>query len=84
MQILIDLIQRNNWVMYPLLLGRVLIVGLILERLLTLLRQCQVLPVVFLTSINNLLEQRQYEQVPSLSGNNNYAAARQEKDKLGP
>lgn len=85
MQILIDLIQRSDLVIYSLLLlGRVLTVGLTLERLLTLLQRCKVLQVTFLTSINNLLVQQQYEQMASLSGDNNYAATRPEKGKPGP
>jgi biopolymer transport protein ExbB len=75
MQILIDLIQRGGWVMYPLLLGSILAVGLTLERLLAL-RRGRVLPAAFLASISSLLDRRQYEQVAFLSGGGDHAAAR--------
>lgn len=75
MDLLIDLINRGGWVMYPILLCSLAGLGLVLERLWAL-RRGRVIPRAFLTSINSLLGSRQYDQVAFLSQGGDSAAAR--------
>lgn len=75
MDVLIDLIDRGGWVMYPILLCSLTGLGLVLERLWAL-RRGRVIPRTFLTSINSLLGSRQYDQAAFLSQGDDSAAAR--------
>ncbi|MDR2946057.1 MAG: MotA/TolQ/ExbB proton channel family protein [Candidatus Adiutrix sp.] len=75
MDLLIDLINRGGWVMYPILLCSLAGLGLVLERLWAL-RRGRVLPRPFLNSVNSLLEARQYDQAAFLSQSDDCAAAR--------
>jgi len=75
MDLLIDLINRGGWVMYPILLCSLAGLGLVLERFWAL-RRNRVIPRSFLTSINTLLSARQYDQVAFLSQGGDCAAAR--------
>jgi biopolymer transport protein ExbB len=73
--LLLDLIERGGWVMYPLIMASLTALGLTLERLWALRRE-KVLPRYFLASITGLLDRRQYDQVAFLSGGGDSAAAR--------
>jgi len=75
MSLLLDLIQRGGWVMYPLILASLVALGLTLERL-WVIRRDRVMPRSFLASISGLLDRRQYEQAVFLSGGGDSAAAR--------
>jgi biopolymer transport protein ExbB len=75
MNLLLDLIQRGGWVMYPLILASLVALGLTLERLWVLRRE-RVMPRAFLASVSGLLDRRQYDQVAFLSGSDDSAAAR--------
>jgi len=75
MNLLLDLIQRGGWVMYPLLLASLLALGLTLERLWAVRRE-RVMPRSFLASVSGLLDRRQYDQVALISGGGDSAAAR--------
>lgn len=75
MSLLMDLINRGGWVMYPIVLCSLTGLGLILERLWAL-RRARVIPRSFLASINSLLEARQYDQVAFLSQGGDNGAAR--------
>ena len=75
MELLIDLINRGGWVMYPILLCSIAGLGLTLERLWAL-RRSRVAPRPFLVSVSGLLDQRRYEEVAFLSQAGDNAAAR--------
>ncbi len=75
MDILIDLIHRGGWVMYPLLLCSLAGLGLICERLWAL-RRGRVIPRRFLLALSALLDERKYEEAALLSRNGEHAAAR--------
>ena len=75
MELLLDLIERGGWVMYPIVLCSLAGLGLTLERLWAL-RRGRVIPRAFLVSVSRLLDQRQYEQVAFLSQEGDNAAAR--------
>ncbi|MDR1045246.1 MAG: MotA/TolQ/ExbB proton channel family protein [Candidatus Adiutrix sp.] len=75
MELLLDLIERGGWVMYPILLCSLAGLGLTLERLWAL-RKARVVPRAFLFSVSRLLDQRQYEQAAFLSQAEDSAAAR--------
>lgn len=75
MNLLLDLIQRGGWVMYPLIVASLVALGLTLERL-WVIRRDRVMPRSFLASISGLLDHRQYEQAAFLSGGGDSAAAR--------
>ena len=75
MQLLLNLVQRGGWVMFPLILASLVALALTLERLWTI-RRGKVAPRSFLASISGLLGRRQYEQVDFLSRNDDSAAAR--------
>jgi len=75
MDLLMDLINRGGWVMYPILLCSLAGLGLILERLWAL-RRSRVIPRDFLISVSNLLDKRRYEEVAFLAQNNSCSAAR--------
>jgi biopolymer transport protein ExbB len=75
MNLLLDLIQRGGWVMYPLLLASLLALGLTLERLWAVRRE-RVMPRSLLASVSGLLDRRQYDQVALISGGGESAAAR--------
>jgi biopolymer transport protein ExbB len=75
MNLLLDLIQRGGWVMYPLILASLTALGLTLERLWAVRRE-RVMPRSFLASVSGLLDRRQYDQVAFISGGGDSAAAR--------
>ena len=75
MNLLIDLVQRGGWVMYPLIAASLVVVALTLERLWVIRRE-RVMPRSFLVSISGLLDRRQYDQVDFLSRGEESAAAR--------
>jgi len=75
MDLLIDLINRGGWVMYPILLCSIAGLGLTLERLWAL-RRGRVVPRTFLASVSGLLDQRRYDDVAFLSQSEDNAAAR--------
>jgi biopolymer transport protein ExbB len=75
MNILIDLINRGGWVMYPLLLCSLAGVGLVCERMWAL-RRGRVIPRQFLFALSALLDKRQYDEAALLSQNAEHAAAR--------
>ncbi len=75
MDLLMDLINRGGWVMYPIVLCSLAGLGLTLERLWAL-RRGRVIPRGFLVSVSNLLDKRRYDEAAFLSQNNTSAAAR--------
>lgn len=75
MNLLLDLIQRGGWVMYPLILASIVAVALTLERLWAVRRE-RVLPRPFLAAVSGLLDRRQYDQAAFLSRGEESAAAR--------
>jgi len=75
MNLLLDLIQRGGWVMYPLILASLAALGLTIERLWAVRRE-RVMPRAFLASVSGLLDRRQYEQVAFISRGVDSAAAR--------
>jgi biopolymer transport protein ExbB len=75
MNLLLDLIQRGGWVMYPLILASLVALGLTLERLWALRRE-RVMPRAFLASVSGLLDSRQYDEVAFLCAGGDSAAAR--------
>jgi len=75
MTLMLDLIQRGGWVMYPLILASLVALALTLERL-WILRRERIMPRTFLASVSGLLDQRQYDQVAFISGRGDSAASR--------
>ena len=75
MQLMLDLIQRGGWVMYPLILASLVALALTLERLWAI-RRDKIIPRAFLASVSGLLDRRQYDQVDFLSRDGDSAAAR--------
>ena len=75
MNLLLDLLERGGWVMYPLIMASLAALGLTLERLWVLRRE-RVMPRAFLASVSGLLESRQYDQAAFISGRGESAAAR--------
>lgn len=75
MNVLIDLINRGGWVMYPLLLCSLAGVGLVCERLWAL-RRGRVIPRRFLLALSALLDKRHYDEAALLCQNAEHAAAR--------
>ncbi|MDR1920315.1 MAG: MotA/TolQ/ExbB proton channel family protein [Candidatus Adiutrix sp.] len=75
MGLLIDLMNRGGWVMYPLLLCSLAGLALVCERLLAL-RRSRVVPRAFLVSASQLLDRRLYNEVAFLCQEGETAAAR--------
>ncbi|MDL2259898.1 MotA/TolQ/ExbB proton channel family protein [Deltaproteobacteria bacterium OttesenSCG-928-K17] len=75
MQVLIDLIERGGWVMYPIILCSLAGLGLTLERLWAL-RRGRIIPRQMLISISNLLDKRRYDEVAFLCQGEDNAASR--------
>ncbi len=75
MDLLMDLMHRGGWVMYPILLSSLVGLGLILERLWAL-RPGRVVPRAFLASVGGLLDRRRYDEVAMISRDGENAAAR--------
>ena len=75
MILMLDLIQRGGWVMYPLILASLTALALTLERL-WILRREKVMPRAFLASVSDLLARRQYDQVALISGPGDSPSAR--------
>ena len=75
MDLLIDLMNRGGWVMYPIALCSIVGVGLCLERA-WVLRRSRVLPQNFLLQINDLLRRKLYSEAAVISQNDNSSAAR--------
>ncbi len=75
MELLLDLINRGGWVMYPLLLCSLAGLALVVERLWAL-RRTRIIPRSFLVSVSGLLDKRRYDEVAFLSQEGDNAAAR--------
>jgi biopolymer transport protein ExbB len=75
MDILLDLIQRGGWVMYPLLLCSLAALAIILERVWAL-RRSRVIPRSLAVSVNDLLKRRRYADAASLCQDGRSSAAR--------
>lgn len=73
--VLIDLMKRGGWVMYPLLACSLVAVGFILERLYAL-RRDRVAPRPFLNSLGRLLDQGRLKEAFFLCQTGDTAAAR--------
>ncbi|MDR1487336.1 MAG: MotA/TolQ/ExbB proton channel family protein [Deltaproteobacteria bacterium] len=75
MDILIDLIQRGGWVMYPILCCSLAALAIIMERVWTL-RRSKVIPKSLVASVNDLLVQRQFNEAAFLCQDGQNSAAR--------
>ena len=75
MELVIDLIHRGGWVMYPLLLCSLTGMGLICERLWAL-RRGRVIPRRYLLALSGLLDSGKYDEAALLSQGGEHAAAR--------
>jgi biopolymer transport protein ExbB len=75
MDILLDLIQRGGWVMYPILFCSLVALAIILERTWAL-RRSRVIPRSLVLSVNDLLSRRQYNEAASLCQDGQNSAAR--------
>jgi biopolymer transport protein ExbB len=81
METLIDLIQRGGWVMYPILLCSLVALAIILERIWSL-RRGKVIPGSLVSSVNDLLIRRQYNDAAFLCQEGQNSAARLIKQGL--
>jgi biopolymer transport protein ExbB len=75
MDILLDLIQRGGWVMYPILFCSLAALAIILERIWAL-RRSRVMPRSLIVSVNDLLSRRQYNEAAFLCQDGATSAAR--------
>jgi biopolymer transport protein ExbB len=75
MGVLLDLIQRGGWVMYPILCCSLAALAIIMERLWSL-RRSKVLPRYLIYSVNDLLAKRQYNEAAYLCQDGQTAAER--------
>ena len=75
MDLLIDLMNRGGWVMYPIALCSIVGVGLCIERA-WVLRRSRVLPQDFLLQINNLLKRKLYSEAVVICQNDKSSASR--------
>jgi biopolymer transport protein ExbB len=75
METLLDLIQRGGWVMYPILLCSLVALAIILERSWAL-RRGKVIPGSLVSSVNDLLVRRQYNDAAFLCQEGQNSAAR--------
>jgi biopolymer transport protein ExbB len=75
MDILLDLIQRGGWVMYPILFCSLVALAIILERIWAL-RRSRVIPRSLVLSVNDLLARRQYNDAAFLCQDGQSSAAR--------
>jgi biopolymer transport protein ExbB len=75
MDILLDLIQRGGWVMYPILFCSLVALAIILERAWAL-RRSRVIPRSLVLSVNDLLSRRQYNEAAFLCQDGQNSAAR--------
>ncbi|MDR0622031.1 MAG: MotA/TolQ/ExbB proton channel family protein [Deltaproteobacteria bacterium] len=81
MDTFLDLIQRGGWVMYPILLCSLAAVAIILDRIWSL-RRGKVIPGSLVSSVNELLLRRQYNDVVFLCQEGQNSAARLIKQGL--
>jgi biopolymer transport protein ExbB len=65
MGVLLDLIQRGGWVMYPILCCSLAALAIIMERIWSL-RRAKVAPRNLIYSVNDLLAKRQYQEAAFL------------------
>ncbi|MDR1657819.1 MAG: MotA/TolQ/ExbB proton channel family protein [Deltaproteobacteria bacterium] len=75
MDILIDLIQRGGWVMYPILCCSLTALAIILERTWTF-RRSRIIPRSLVSSVSDLLIRRQYNEAGFLCQDGQNSAAR--------
>jgi biopolymer transport protein ExbB len=75
MDILLDLIRRGGWVMYPILFCSLVALAIILERIWAL-RRGRVIPRSLVLSVNGLLSRRQYNEAAFLCQDGQNSAAR--------
>ncbi|MDR1165846.1 MAG: MotA/TolQ/ExbB proton channel family protein [Deltaproteobacteria bacterium] len=75
MDILVDLIQRGGWVMYPILCCSLVALAIILERAWAL-RRGRVIPRSLVISVSDLLARRQFNEAAYLCQDGQNAAAR--------
>ena len=81
MDLLIDLIQRGGWVMYPILCCSLAATAIVGERVWAL-RRGKVIPRSLVASVNDLLLQRQYNEAAFLCQDGQTSAARLIKQGL--